>query len=358
MEKDSIIKKIKKGISFETKVRLHLAKLKYSGSKKPFFRFNNKKSRVYIFLAADYGNLGDVAITYAQHAFLKQCFPERQVIEIPISKTLQGLTMLKKLVTPNDIITTVGGGNMGDLYHQIEYFRQLVIEAFPNNKIVSFPQTIDFSIAPDGRKKLDTAKKVYGSHQHLTLIAREEKSYRFFKDNFPNNKVLLLPDIVMTLNRTIPKYKREGIIICLREDKEKKLNPAQEKQLIEYTKKRFKLHNYYDTHVGGTQLSMKKRLTALFAIWEAFKKAELVVTDRLHGMIFCHITNTPALVFLNNNHKIIQSYEWIKHNKKITLIKEYDFAAIPKAMDLAINGEESKQISLINNYKDFKDLIK
>ena len=40
-----------------------------------------------------------------------------------------------------------------------------------------------------------------------------------------------------------------------------------------------------------------------------FQKSELVITDRLHGMIFCYITKTPCIVMPNNNHKILMTYE-------------------------------------------------
>src|SRR5690606_16062705 len=105
---------------------------------------NDNRRRAFIFLAADYGNLGDVAITFAQEKFLREA-ADMQVVEIPISKSMEGLWYVKRNIKKEDIITIVGGGNMGDLYDQIEFIRQLVIKFFPNNKIVSFPQTIDFS---------------------------------------------------------------------------------------------------------------------------------------------------------------------------------------------------------------------
>lgn len=60
---------------------------------------------------------------------------------------------LKSIIDPNDIITIVGGGNTGDMYDDIEFCRQFIIKQFPNNKIVCFPQTIDFSETSIGGKK-------------------------------------------------------------------------------------------------------------------------------------------------------------------------------------------------------------
>ena len=54
-----------------------------------------KVRRIFVALAADYGNLGDLAITHAQVRYLKSRWPDAQVIELPISRTLpilKGLT--------------------------------------------------------------------------------------------------------------------------------------------------------------------------------------------------------------------------------------------------------------------------
>src|SRR5690606_41054328 len=128
MEKSSLITQLKNRIPFETKVQFHLQKLKCISDDQSCFNFNSKNKRIYIFLAADYGNLGDVAITYAQHRFLSHTYPTHQVIEIPISQTLNGIVQLKNLIQPVDIVTTVGGGNTGAMYYQIEHFRQVVIQ--------------------------------------------------------------------------------------------------------------------------------------------------------------------------------------------------------------------------------------
>lgn len=52
------------------------------------------------------------------------------------------------------------------------------------------------------------------------------------------------------------------------------------------------------------------------------KSAELVVTDRLHGMIFAAITSTPCIVLPNYNHKIKYQYEWIKHLNYIVFLDD------------------------------------
>lgn len=45
---------------------------------------------------------------------------------------------------------------------------------------------------------------------------------------------------------------------------------------------------------------------------EQIGSASLVVTDRLHGMIFAALMQTPCLVLHNYNHKVEETYKWIR----------------------------------------------
>jgi len=285
-------------------------------------KIEKNRHQVYIFLAADYGNLGDVAITYAQTKFLEK-YANRQVIEIPISKSLQGLWFVKDHIKSGDIVTTVGGGNMGDLYDQIEYIRQLAISFFPKNKFISFPQTFDFSETPKGKLSLQKAIDCYSNHPDLTIIAREEISFNLMKKYFPKNNVILTPDIVLSLDQSTNQYKREGVVFCLRNDNEKALSKHQNKEIIDITSTYFSKSEYYDTHIGKNNLSIEQREFELNQIWNKFRGAELVITDRLHGMIFCYITNTPCIVFQNNNHKVRETVKWLPKNSSIILLESY-----------------------------------
>jgi len=352
-----MIKNIKKFISHRKKIELLLLRLRLKSNDKFCFNIPSKK-RIFIFLAADYGNLGDVAITYAQHKFLSSTFAEYTVTEIPISQTLNGLEYVRRIIKKDDIITTVGGGNMGDLYEQIENFRQLTFEYFPNNKIISFPQTIDFSESKNGNKALEIAKKTYQDHKHLLLLAREQKTFDFFQKYFPKCKSLLVPDIVMSLNRVEPTYERNGAVICLREDKEKKLTVKQNNELISIITSNYNSHSYRDTHIGTDFMSLKNRTGELFSIWDDFKKAEVVITDRLHGMIFCFITNTPAIVLLNNNHKVQSSYKWIQSSKNIYLIANYSAKNVEEVIneiknDTTLNSKED----LTKHFFKIKEIV-
>jgi len=202
-------------------------------------------------------------------------------------------------------------------------------------KIFNFllEQTFDFSESSNGLKALKKAKNVYNQHPDLVFVAREKVSYKLMQKHFDNTKILLTPDIVLSLDKRGSSIDRKGVVVCLRNDKEKNLTESQTQFLKDELKSKFKKLSYYDTHIGRDNLSSKERTSELKKIWHAFKSAELVVTDRLHGMIFCYITNTPCLVFLNNNHKVKGTYSWFSNLVDIKLVEKFDKSEIKEFLD-------------------------
>jgi len=308
--------------------------------------FDNNKQNIVVALAADYGNLGDVAITYAQTEYLQRKYPDANIIDFPISKTFTNMKSLKKIIKDRDIITIVGGGNTGDMYDDIEYSRQFIIKEFPNNQIISFPQTIDFSDTDYGRKAVKKAQKVYSNHSNLTLSAREEKSYQTYEKYFPDNKIVKVPDIVLSLKKKETGIEREGVMFCLRSDNEKNIDKRLEDRLISSVEKKHTI-TFRDTHIGEKNMSVDEREKELKNIWNQFKSSRLVVTDRLHGMIFSVITGTPCLAIDNHNGKVSGVYNaWLKDLPYLKIIDK--------------NEEVDKEVAYMinqNNYEEHINII-
>ena len=70
-------------------------------------------------------------------------------------------------------------------------------------------------------------------------------------------------------------------------------------------------YRYIDT-VDSRIISFKARNKHLNNKLDVFLKAELVITDRLHAMIFSTITHTPCIAYDNLSRKVSGVYEWIK----------------------------------------------
>ena len=58
--------------------------------------------------------------------------------------------------------------------------------------------------------------------------------------------------------------------------------------------------------------------------WADFSACRLIITDRLHGMIFAAITGTPCLALDNISGKVKGGYEWIKELKYICFCNSQD----------------------------------
>lgn len=324
MEKEIIMKNLLRIWIKKNRLKLYLSYFR-SKNTNYFSEVDKSKKKVIVGLAADYSNLGDVAITYAQEKFLMDLFPEYQIVDFPITQTFHQMKELKNIINEDDIITLVGGGNTGDFYDSTEYARQLFIKKFPDNKIVSFPQTIDFSNTKKGKHLFNIAKKVYGNHQNLILMAREEKSYEIYKKNFPNNKVFLFPDIVLYLDQSKPTFERKGITLTLRTDNEKAINIQQQEKMIKELENKYGSVQFYDTDIKKKLPKIQDRKNELKKIWTVFKHSEVVVTDRLHGMVFCAITGTPCVAINNTNQKVSRVYnKWLIGTKFVKMIQKFD----------------------------------
>lgn len=277
-----------------------------------------------------HGNLGDGAIYYAEHRFIKDYFKDYKFYHVSENAMRFCTNKIHKFINDDDIIFIHGGGNIGNLYKWQEDGRRKTIKKFKKNKIISFPQTIYFEDNEDGRKELEETKKIYNAHPDLTLIARESKSYVMMKECFPNNKVLFTPDIVTYLDETKDNVTRKGALLVMRNDREMKLSNNEQAQIIKIVKDHYRDIKITDTHLREDKpMVFDKRIDALDKKFNEFRKAELVITDRLHGMIFSAITSTPCIALGNSNHKIESSVKWfeklkyIKFTNNIEQIEEY-----------------------------------
>ena len=261
-----------------------------------------------------HGNIGDNAIAIAEEELIKKFFPQYELYMMQEKYLDICVKKVRKIIKDQDIIMLHGGGNIGDTYERPEKGRREVIKTFPNNKIIIFPQTAYFSDTIEGQKQLEKSKEIYNNHKNLIIFAREEKSYEFMKKNFYNCKIYLTPDMVMTLNKSID-LDRKGALLLFRTDKEKTLENESIEKIKEIVKTKFEKYTISDMNLGSgiVNIGGKKREEILDNKFKQFQTSQIVITDRLHGMIFAAITETPCVVFGNFNHKITESYKWLEN---------------------------------------------
>lgn len=312
---------------------------------------SDDKNNAFIFLTPDYGNIGDLAIGHAQQKFLEDNLPGYDVFSIPVADTYKYLRDIKKHIKDGDVIFLVGGGSFGDLYPKADFGRVFLTQYFRKNKICFFPQTMVFRDTEYGRRRLAATRKAFDACDDLTLVAREKQSYTAMQQQF-NNQVLLSPDIVFSL---LPDMQgkavsaREGIVFTLRADEEKFVSKEKEDALIDFVKNTYAHVHFRDTTVEPTQFDFSKKDFYIRDTLDLYRGSQLVVTDRLHGMIFAYITGTPCIVLPNSNHKIKGTYDdWLADCNYITLLSDVDLGTVEETIANYLSPDFK------SNYTDLK----
>ncbi len=266
---------------------------------------------VYLLDTPRHDNLGDHAIAHAQKRFLEKALPDARILEIPIELVEMHLGFIRRHIRPEDLFCMIGGGNFGDEYLMHEHSKRKVCAMFPENRVIVFPQTISYSDTPRGHRELELTQEVLGRHEKLTITARDRISHRRAQTWFPNADCILTPDIVLSLDPVAEDVTRRGILCCLRRDLERNAALPAGDVLTRLAAGGYRF-TLSDT-LSSTRVSPGERSGALRAKWREFCGAELVITDRLHGMIFSCITSTPCIVIDNYNHKIRNFYQtWLE----------------------------------------------
>lgn len=280
--------------------------------------------RIWFLDAPEYGNLGDQAIAYAIQRFCTDNFPERELLEFQEDSVLQYLGWLKKNIDPSDVIILQGGGNLGNIYPRYEYIRRNIVRDFPNNKIIIFPQSVSFSKDSKGSYEKSVFSEVYGKHKKLILFARDSHSLKVIQKYIPEADVRLCPDIVLYLTGEIESQKRRGLGACLRQDSEKSVSDEDVESIIAELKKKYSSCRQITTLceeekpiVGDLRKQLVREKLNEFA------SLEIILTDRLHGMIFSYITSTPCIALDNMTGKSSYAYnDWLRNSKNVVFLKQ------------------------------------
>lgn len=279
------------------------------------------KNRIFLIGCEDFWNLGDHHIGISEIEYLEETFPEYAIVEITASNYFAVNRILPLIIRRKNLICLHGGGNMGNFYMLAEYIRRDIMKKFRKNEKVIFPQTIHYDDSKEGKAELKEDQDCIKRTNNLTLCVREQYSYELAKEYFDCH-VILTPDIVLLSNYSDKFiFDREGAIILLRNDLESVMSDKDrqsiEKVLQQYTS---------EIRINDTQLIIDINVYDRRVVMDEFiikiAKAEIVVTDRLHGMVFCAITKTPCVVLPNYNHKIEGVYDWVSDLEYIIMIKD------------------------------------
>lgn len=311
---------------------------------------HKKGPKNYLLGTIEHMNYGDQAINIGESKLLNDVGLD--VINIPESFIDEALPLIKASIKPNDVIYCHGGGNMGDVWPEQEVWRQKIFKAFPDNNIVVFPQSVNYK---EKSTLLKVTIEVAKSNKDLTILLRDKFSYQFVKDNFPENvNVQLVPDIVMTLDKSNSKIERKTKVTAfLRRDIEK-LTDTRIEVLLKKLQSKYAIE-YSDTVSDNWfYINENNRESFLDAKLVEFQSSRMIISDRLHGMVFAAITKTPAIIFDNNNHKIKNLYNtWLRDSKYIKFV---DTSTTENEIDEILQQLEKNQIFKLEQ-TEFKNKI-
>lgn len=317
--------------------------------------FFKQPNTVFLVMTPDHGNLGDHAITQAVTVMLKDA--GINIIEITTSQ-LKEMKFANQLSALDGFpILINGGGNLGTLWMWIENLERDILKQNPHSHILVLPNTIYYGNNTSDQEELKNSIQIYNNHKHLTLYAREQVSYDFMKPIYRD--VRLVPDMVLSLKKDHYSINRKGCLLCLRNDCEKTRTQQQDRSIRHYAAELFADQVTITDMDIGSSISAAQRESVLNAKYEEFAGAELVITDRLHAMIFCAITGTPCIVIDSKSPKLRGCYEWVKHLSYIRFANSPE--DIPKQYNTIPNAPHYYNNSHLTHYyqslvKDIKSL--
>lgn len=286
-------------------------------------RVNTAKEDTWFLVLTPYhGNLGDHAIALVEEQLLNDT--EQKYIEITGTE-LEVLLHFNKLgILNGNRIMINGGGNLGILWPDVDCLIREVVKSNPDSPIIIMPSTAFYDDSTIGKEYLSDAIRIFNEHKNIKILARESATYDYLCGKLKKGCVSLFPDLVLLLNYCDNHNERNGCLLCLRSDSEKTIKGNEEELLTETVKKTFGKVGKTDT-VLNYSISPQKRKSELEKKLAEISHSELLITDRLHGMIFAAITGTPCIVLNSKSPKVRGCYSWIKSLDYIICIDQIEF---------------------------------
>lgn len=324
------------------------------------FIYKTRHSRRCLILGTPaHKNLGDHAIVYAQYMFLRDYDSNLPIMELSrleyeTYKLIVGLTAGK-----DTLIVVDGGGNLGTLWPGEDALIRDIVRRFPHNKTLIFPQTVYYDDSNEGVRLYDNSVRLFNSRDNLLLMLRDVRSYEYFQNKINETKLLLCPDIVTYIPNAVSAayIERLGVGICLRDDKESVLDRSG-LSIVEQQLKDRELSYHTITTISGVNIHEPERESVLHNTWRQFAGCRLVITDRLHGMIFSAITGTPCIAFNNISKKVSGGYRWLEQLGYIRVCEDISELGntIDELMQVQVTGYDRGKV-IKDYYKQVWDFL-
>ena len=262
---------------------------------------SNKNKKIFLFGTPMHGNLGDHAIAIQEQYFFEDFFPDYEYFEILMPMYHTQKEIIKNTVTPEDLVVISGGGWMGNLWIHNECVIREIVQNYPNNKIIILPQTVYYTSDELGEREYRITNEILKKHSNLHIFVRERKSYNFIKQNYNIRKV---------------------------------------------------------STVIKSPVVLRKRISELQKSWETFENAEITITDRLHAMLFSVLNGTPCIVLNNKTGKVFGVADWLDDTNMI--VRANSLSEVLEKLKRTTIWEHKKydREKLLNYFEEMADVIR
>lgn len=313
---------------------------------------------VYLLGTPNHANMGDHLIAVAEIQYLQNQFG-MDVMDVPTEMYHIHRRTLKKFIPYSCKIFITGGGWMGDIWPIEERTLEKMVFDFRNNPTLVFPQTI-FYINPEKQNSISKrADKIFNRCKKLIICVREQESYNYGIEHY-NNKIILCPDIALFYRKRLPARLnlRKRIGVCFREDREKIDHVTFDdiRKEFQYDNVEFvKLSTISESSVACNERNMR-----VDNLIEEFHNCNLVITDRLHGMIYSFLSGSPCIAFDNRTHKVSGVYTlWLKDSPCIELVNNAnDLNEILVIAHKLLDMDTDEKLDILIRFEKINEVIK
>lgn len=280
--------------------------------------------RIYLMNTPDHGNLGDHALALVALEELGEKYPEAEICEVTGFQWDWFKERIIPRVQRQEHIFIHGGGSIGSLWKNEDSRIKDIIRSFPDNRIVILPQTVYFA-TDTSEQELAREREFYETYQNVHIIHRERNSYEWFRRNIlpAEGRSSLEPDLALKLKIKINlEQEKKGILCCFRSDHERIVSGQFMERLREFFKRTEEVDYKFINTVVNHMILPDDRESELTAFLRRIAEARLVITDRLHGMVFAYLSGTPCVAVDNRSQKVSGVYEWIRNCPYVICVEE------------------------------------
>ncbi len=277
------------------------------------------KKRIFLIGSEDFKSLKDHQIAISIMEYLESTFPEYSIIEITATEYKAVRKLLPFLIKKKDLVCMPGGGNMAKVTPHTDYIRRDVMKKYHSNRKVIFPQTVHYHSSEEGILQLEKDQNLIQKCKNLTLCVRDHSSYEAAKQYF-NCSVVLIPDMVLYTNyQNRYDFERRGVILLFHNNPETTLS-REDNMLLENIVSKYTKDIRYNHMILNSDISVYDRRAVIDSFLQKIARAELIITDHLHGMLFSAITETPCVALSNSDEKMDGVFEWISKQGFVRVI--------------------------------------